>query len=191
MKKIILCILLLLVTSLPVISKEKVIKDVSPDDWAYKAIKAMIEKGYLALYDDGTFKADQPVSRKILAHVVYRLLEEIESGKTQLLPQELQDAKKLAKEFKEEIALSEDRLKRIEKKLDEIDSEGLVLHTDLTKISYETQKSVEELKEENKFLNKELLELKEQFKRTNAQRKRMETFMWIGIIAAAAAGFSD
>ena len=38
--------------------------DVTPDDWAYQAIRSLVQNyGCIAGYPDGTFRGDQPVSR--------------------------------------------------------------------------------------------------------------------------------
>ena len=54
--------------------------DVPADHWAYKAVKALIDKGYLQLYQDQTFQGDKPVDRFTLATVVAKVLNEIAIG---------------------------------------------------------------------------------------------------------------
>jgi len=51
--------------------------DVPSSHWAYKAVKLLIDKGYLQLYQDQTFQGDKPVDRYTMAIIVAKILNEI------------------------------------------------------------------------------------------------------------------
>ena len=55
--------------------------DVSPSHWAYQAVKVMIDKGYLQLYQDQSFQGDKPVDRYTLAVIISKILNEIAAGR--------------------------------------------------------------------------------------------------------------
>jgi hypothetical protein len=54
------CLLMLLTANVALAANPT---DVSPDHWAYQAVKTLIDKGYLQLYQDQTFEGNQPVDR--------------------------------------------------------------------------------------------------------------------------------
>ncbi|MFS8665611.1 MAG: S-layer homology domain-containing protein, partial [Limnochordales bacterium] len=57
------------------------VADVPPDHWAYRAVQILVERGYIELASDGTFRGNEPADRYQLAAVVGRLLEDIEAGR--------------------------------------------------------------------------------------------------------------
>src|SRR5690606_27224306 len=72
--------------------------------WAYKAVQALIERGYIDVGGDGAFRGDQPADRYTLAAVVGRLLEDIEAGRVRI--KEGSDAalvRQLEQEFRAEL----------------------------------------------------------------------------------------
>lgn len=46
-------------------------KDVKPNNWFYKAVKWMAEKGYMKGYEDGTFRPNEPLTRAEYAQAEY------------------------------------------------------------------------------------------------------------------------
>ncbi|MBO8140990.1 MAG: S-layer homology domain-containing protein [Firmicutes bacterium] len=78
--------------------------DVPPDHWAYEAVRELVDRGYLDIADDGTFRGEEPVDRFTVAAVVGRLLEDIEAGRIQI--REGADAeliRQLEQEFRAEL----------------------------------------------------------------------------------------
>ncbi|MBR4232666.1 MAG: S-layer homology domain-containing protein, partial [Oscillospiraceae bacterium] len=59
-------------------------KDVSPDHWAYKYIATATYFGWLAGYEDGTFRPDQPITRAEAVTVVNRMLQRGVNGSSDL-----------------------------------------------------------------------------------------------------------
>jgi len=79
------------------------IKDVPADHWAYQSVKELVDRGLLSLYEDGTFRGADKVSRYQLAEIVARILEDIESGKTSVGAQDMDLLRKLSVEFQQEL----------------------------------------------------------------------------------------
>ena len=79
------------------------IADVPPNHWAYQAVATLVERGYITL-EGNRFDGSRPVDRFTLASVVARLLNDLEQGRTQLSPEELQLLRRLTGEFREELA---------------------------------------------------------------------------------------
>mgnify|MGYP006282830989 FL=1 len=79
------------------------IKDVSQDHWAYKSVKNLIEKGYLSLYEDGSFKGNNKVTRYELAVLIARILDDIQQNNTQVTEEDAESLRKLSLEFREEL----------------------------------------------------------------------------------------
>ena len=59
------------------------LSDVPSDHWAYHAVVTLVNKGYLAVYEDGTFQGSRPVDRYTLAVTLARILDDIEAGRVQ------------------------------------------------------------------------------------------------------------
>ena len=109
-------LLLMIVISYPVNSAE--IDDISQDHWAYNSVKTLIDKGYLSLYEDGTFKGNNKVSRYELAVIIARMLDDIETRGTEVTDEDAEKLRKLSLEFRDElveVAKNQDEIfKRIE-----------------------------------------------------------------------------
>jgi len=78
-------------------------KDVPAGHVASESVALLISKGYLPLYDDGTFKGNNMVDRYNLAMVVARLLKDIDAGKVKVSDEDLKLVQKLSTEFREEL----------------------------------------------------------------------------------------
>lgn len=57
------------------------VKDVPSDHWAHQAVLSLVNRGYLAVYEDGTFQGTRSVDRYTLASALARILDEIEAGR--------------------------------------------------------------------------------------------------------------
>jgi hypothetical protein len=101
MARLLVCGLLLLVTSGLALAANPA--DVPPDHWAYQAVKQLIDQGYLQLYQDQTFKGDQPVDRYTLASVVVKILKEIASGGSPTSRDDVTVLRKLTSELRQEL----------------------------------------------------------------------------------------
>src|SRR5690554_209348 len=79
------------------------IADISTDHWAYQSVNTLVDKGLLELYEDGTFRGSDYVSRNQLAVIVARILEEIEGGSVKTSDNDMDLLRKLSVEFQEEL----------------------------------------------------------------------------------------
>ncbi|MGI6559228.1 MAG: S-layer homology domain-containing protein [Limnochordia bacterium] len=79
------------------------IKDVPPDHWAYEAVATLIERGYLAVYEDGTFDGTRSVDRFTFAATVAKLLESVEQERATVTESDLQLLRRLSTEFRDDL----------------------------------------------------------------------------------------
>ncbi|MDI7246856.1 MAG: S-layer homology domain-containing protein [Bacillota bacterium] len=112
------------------------IKDVPKDHWAYQAVKTLVEKGYLAVYGDGTFQGAKPVDRYTLAVVIAKILREIETGKVGATPEDVDLLRKLSGEFRQELVQVANDMNIFKKSLDEQGKAQAVLREDLAKLTF-------------------------------------------------------
>lgn len=133
-----LCVVLLSVAlvAVPSAGMAAEIKDVPKDHWAYQAVKALVDKGYLAVYGDGTFQGGKPVDRYTLAVVIAKILREIETGKVGATPEDVELLRKLSGEFREELVQIANELGIFKKSLDEQSRTQAVMREDLARLTF-------------------------------------------------------
>lgn len=106
---------LLLVTSFSANAVEP--KDVSEAHWAYQSVTKLIDRGYLSLYEDGTFKGNNKVSRYELAVIIARMLGDIQDSGEKVSEEDAGTLRKLSLEFRDELVeiakKQEDILQRV------------------------------------------------------------------------------
>lgn len=104
------------------------LSDVPRDHWAYHAVVTLVNKGYLAVYEDGTFQGNRPVDRYTLAVTVARILDDIEAGRVQGTVDDLALIEELTTELREELVAWYAQRAAIEEKL--ANTEQLLVVTD-------------------------------------------------------------
>ncbi|MFH1538571.1 MAG: S-layer homology domain-containing protein [bacterium] len=191
-------ILMVLVAARCTIAAAVEIEDIDKSHWAYEKVQRLVKEGYLALYEDNTFRGDRAVSRVIFAAALGKLIDQIESGEVRMQGVDIKAVKKLSDEFKTEIADYDTRVAALEKRLADIESGKVVIQQDISKVTLEVRDSVEKLEEDNAKLREDLDILSDQmnvltdeFKKSEAQNKRTHTLMFIGILAAIAVGVAS
>ncbi len=96
-----------------------VVTDITKDHWAYEAVMSLVEKGYLGVYNDGSFKGDEPVSRYLLAFVVSKMLTDLEKGTVTATEEDMGVLREVANELRGEmvplLAALDTRVKELEK----------------------------------------------------------------------------
>ena len=96
------------------------LRDVSPGDWAYEALRSLVERyGCIAGYPDGTFRGNRATSRYEFAAGLNACLQQIErliaNGAEGLATRkDLETLQRLVEEFKPELATLGTRLDKLE-----------------------------------------------------------------------------
>lgn len=91
------------------------LSDVSPTDWAYQAVKALVEKyGVISGYADGTFRGDRPLTRYEFAAAVRQVISQVEQQLNQVdLVQAREDFAILRRAIETDTAIAADLQKRL------------------------------------------------------------------------------
>ncbi len=207
MKKLLYPIIIALAiafTTMPASADE--IKDITPGHWAYKSVKYLVDKGYLALYEDGTFRGDLPVNRVVFATALKKLVDQIRSGEISPNTADMKEIQKLLDAYKREISDSGNRIGSIDKQLENQDNKITVIQQDLTKtlvevrddfkkMSQENNKQFEAMRAEMKANNEQLVaevnKLSKDLEKEKKQRKSAQTTLWIGVGVAAIAALAS
>lgn len=135
-------------------------KDVDPSHWAYDAVKSLQAKGILIGYPDGTFKGRRTLTRYEFAVALDRALKSIgviqgpqgeqgpegpqgpqgdvgpagPEGPAGVTPDELDTFRRLADEFKNELASLGDNVNAIDKRLDDLSKRVTDIQNQLNKM---------------------------------------------------------
>jgi hypothetical protein len=95
--------------------------DVSPTDWAYEALRSLVERyGCIVGYPDATFRGDRSLSRYEFAAGLNACMQQMErliAESETVLREDLEILKRLAKEYEQELALIRTRLDNLEGRL--------------------------------------------------------------------------
>lgn len=168
-------------------------KDVPVDHWAYKAVKQLVDKGYLQLYQDQTFHGDQPVDRYTLAIVVSRILGEIASGATGTSKDDVAVLRNLTNELRQELVKVIAESDTYSKKADELKRSGKVLNEDIIVLTYEQQelqKEVQQMLRDLKALSERVSSLENEMKaeiaKLKAENKKNRFYLVLAIIIGLA-----
>jgi Glu-tRNA(Gln) amidotransferase subunit E-like FAD-binding protein len=97
------------------------IKDVKQDHWAYESVKYLVDKGYVQLYDDSTFRGAETVDRYGLASVLAKILKELSSESVDIAKGDLELLRKLTVEFREELVALSLRSSEVESAFGELE----------------------------------------------------------------------
>jgi len=154
-------VLALLFGSVGVFPVSAAIGDVPTDHWAYQAVATLVNKGYLAVYEDGTFQGTRAVDRYTLAVTLARILDEIEAGRIQGSVDDLSLIRELTTEFREELVKWYSDREGVEEKLAETQRAGQVAEERVNRVVSATV-----------TLEEEVEQIKENLKEEAAQRDR-------------------
>lgn len=149
------CIMLIVSGTLPIYAAPVEIKDVPSGHWAYSAVVRLLEKGYLSLYQDRTFRGQEPIDRFTFAVVVARLISEMAANPAPAKAPEVKDEdlevlRNLSTEFRDELVQLATEDETIRQNLAGASKELTVLREDLNKILvqvYQLQQSTTALAE--------------------------------------------
>jgi len=95
------------------------LRDVSPDDWAFEALRNLVERyGCIAGYPDGTFRGDQAMTRYEFAAGLNACLQQIErmiaKDGGEVTQEDLATLQRLTQEFEAELATLGTRVDNLE-----------------------------------------------------------------------------
>jgi len=121
------------------------LKDVSKDHWAYDSVKKLIEKGYLSLYEDGTFSGSNKVTRYEIAVLVARILENMDSGDVKGEPEDVETLRKLSIEFQEELVDLAQKQEVFTNKINTVKKNNLIQNEDIARTNEKINSVEEEL----------------------------------------------
>ena len=128
--KVVVAVLTMLLIAVPVVAGRP-FSDVP--EWAYQAVKKLVDGGYLELYEDGTFQGNNAVNRYTLAMVVAKMLVNIGEGVTPAGREDVTLLRKLSNEFQNELVLLTVKNKELEERLSKIEEGKMILAEDQTK----------------------------------------------------------
>jgi hypothetical protein len=171
------------------------IQDVDPSSWAYKSIKKLVDKGYLAIYEDNTFRGETALSRTVFAAALAKLIDQIERGDLKIAGSDRDTIKKLGDEFKSEMADYDSKMGALDKRVSDIESGKVVIQTDISKVTVEfrdrfdkVDATTAQLRTDLTALNADLQNLSAELEKERAARKKAQSTMWLGIGLAAILG---
>lgn len=133
--------------------------DVPANHWAYQAVKQLVDKGYLGLYQDQTFRGDQPVDRYTLATVVAKILKEAASDGTKTNREDVKLLRSLTNEFREELVKVLTENSSLSKKLEELTRQDQIFKEDITKVNAGLQNISQEQMELEKEIQQMITDL--------------------------------
>jgi S-layer homology domain len=123
-------------TGLEEINSVDQLTDLSPDHWAYKAVKNLIERyGVLSGYDDKTFQGNRPLSRYEFAASLSALMEQIQTY-SKIQQDDLVTLKRLQTAFQESLREVSDRLNKADSSIAQLQRQNFspttTLHTQIS-----------------------------------------------------------
>lgn len=121
------------------------IKDVPESHWAYDSVKMLVEKGYLSLYEDDTFKGANKVSRYELAEIVARMLEDAAVGQTEMSEQDVDTLRELSLEFRDELVDIANKQNVFSQNLDQVQKKNVIQDEAIGKTNERVSKIQEEV----------------------------------------------
>jgi hypothetical protein len=112
------------------------LSDVKPSDWAYQAVKSLVERyGCISAYPDGTFKGQRTLTRyefaAALDSCLSRVNELIAANAGSVSKDDLAALEKLSKDFSAELATLRQRVDKVEAKVADIEKKQFSTTTKL------------------------------------------------------------
>jgi hypothetical protein len=147
--------------------------DVPPTHWSYKAVKLLVDKGYLQLYQDQTFQGDKPVDRYTLATVVAKILNEVASGQAATNKDDMTLITRVTNEYRDELVEAVRKVALFNKRADNLDKQDLILKEDIMK----TQDDQNELQRQAQSMLADLLEVKDRVQALEAENVKLKAQM--------------
>ncbi len=178
-------------------------KDVPPGHWAYEAVKRLVEKGWITLFEDQTFRGDRPVDRFTLASLTARILNELEKRELPgITRKDLEDLKALAEEFKDEIIDFKEKSAKLERRLQALEEQQEISSKELTALVEQTSDALDTLQTGLKSLearaessvnelNTRIEELQKALEKAKRDERRSRALLWAIILVTLGVAVSN
>jgi hypothetical protein len=118
------------------VSNVSQLRDVSPSDWAYEALRGLVENyGCIAGYPDGTFRGNKTMSRYEFAAGLNACLNQIEqsiASGASIVREDLEKLQKLTEEFSTELAALRTKVDNLEQRIATLEDQQFSTTTKLT-----------------------------------------------------------
>lgn len=153
------------------------IKDVQPSHWAYKSVKMLVDKGYLALYEDSTFQGERSVTRYQLAEVVAKVLTGMSTGVAAPSETDTQAIRMLAVELRKELVEVIQNQDLFKTDLDQLNKNQIVLKEDLARNQVQVKAEIAKSQQQILEIIDQLISLKnleEDLRQTNTQQAQLK-----------------
>jgi len=134
--------------------------DLPRDHWAAQAVTLLLDKGYLQLYQDQTFKGEQSIDRYTLAVVVGKILNEIAAGRVGTSKEDVALLRQLTTEFRTELVDLSTKGGYFNRRIDNLTKQDQIIKEDLTKNTAEQT----QLRQEVQQILTEIAETKQRVK---------------------------
>ncbi len=144
--------------------------DVPSSHWAYQAVKLMIDKGYLQLYQDQSFQGDKPVDRFTLAVVISKILNEVATGRVGSTKEDVELLRKLTNEYWSELVEMNIKGNQSSKRMENLSKQDQIFKEDLT----QTMVMVQKLTAEQIVLQKEVQQILDEIHTISLKVKQLE-----------------
>ena len=147
------------------------LKDVPQDHWAYNSVNKLIEKGYLSLYEDGTFKGNNKVSRYELAVLIARILEDIQQNNTEVTQEDAESLRKLSLEFREELVDLAKKQENLFKDIKKVKQDNIVQTEELGK----TKETIDGIEKEISNIINNIMKLRKLEEEVNGLKDKVNS----------------
>lgn len=129
------------------------ISDVSIRDAAYTSIKKSVDKGYLSLFNNQSFRGQEKLTRKETALMLDKLLSKIDAEQLQLSEAEIKELLHLSHTFKDYLALHDTKMETYKNQLLEMEKQNTAANHTISKLNDELATTSATLKEtkQNQF----------------------------------------
>ncbi len=121
------------------------IKDVDPSHWAYQNVKMLIDKGYISLYEDSTFRGDRNVTRYQLAEIVAKILTNMNSGTVTASEGDIKTIRELAVELRKELVDVVQKQGLFSEEIDQLKKNQIVVKEDIARSQQQVLEIIDQL----------------------------------------------
>ncbi len=184
-----------------------VIHDIPENHWSFHETSQLVDKGYLSLFEDGTFRGETPLSRYAFVAALSKVVAEVDRLKAAKPGAagggaDTTELKSLLAQVKTALGQLETAQQQLGTKAQKTGETQEVLEKDLTQLVDTTRQSLKDMaqqladmddasKNRDQRLQADIAQLNEDLRKANKKNANARTLMWIGIVGAAAAGVAS